>query len=327
METTILLSIILPVYNAELTLETCLHSLEEDLSTGNIELIAVDDGSTDSSYKYIEHFKSRYPEYITLIKQSNGGQGKARNHAIAKAKGMYLGFVDADDAIKSGMFTLMLDTITEQNTDMVICDFTKVFEQGQQETIYFKQVNTHPISPKVHKELLFSCGNSSWNKVFKKDLLLKHKLYFQEGMIYEDLAMIPLLISKCHTISRIPQALYFYAVHADSTTHNSHKKIDDHLKALTILQQKCSSEYNDEILFLALKELFFYTLPRYVTILDKATFHSLFKTSLEYFLTSYPNWKQNPYINALPLMQHIYVSLVLSKNIWVIRIASKYKTF
>ena len=323
----ILLSIILPVYNAEETLNMCLQSLEEDLKQGEIELIAIDDGSTDSSYKKLELFKTLYPNHITVLKQINSGQGRARNSAIEKARGKYLGFVDADDRVSPGMFTTMLNTILEKNTDMVICDFSKTFKNRQEEIVYFNKVNANILSPKEHRYLLFSCGNSAWNKVFKKDILLKHHLSFSEDMIYEDLAMIPVLISKCNSIVRVPVPLYHYAVHEASTTHNSSKKTEDHLKSLEILHQKLSSNFYDEVLFLTLKELFFYALPRYSFILKKNEFHKLFKTSLNFFLTHYPDWKTNSYIRSLPLLQRIYVKTALSNMPFVVKSVSKYKSF
>lgn len=323
----IILSIILPVYNAQETLNMCLQSLKEDLKQGEIELIAIDDGSTDNSWEQLQLFKTFYPNHATVLKQTNSGQGRARNNAIQRARGKYLGFVDADDQVSPGMFTIMLNTIIEKNTDMVICDFTKTFKNSQEEIVYFNKINSNILSPKKHKYLLFSCGNSAWNKIFKKDILLKHHLSFSESMIYEDLAMIPVLISKCNSIVRAPLALYFYSVHEDSTTHNSSKKIEDHLNALAIVHQKLSPDFYNEVLFLTLKELFFYTLPRYSSILKKNEFHQLFKVSLNFFLTHYSDWQTNSYIRSLPLLQRIYVKVVLNNIPFVVKLVSNYKSF
>lgn len=323
----ILLSIILPVYNAEKTLTYCLNSLEKDLQQGNIELVAVDDGSTDTSYEQLLTFKHKYPQTVTILKQKNSGQGNARNHAIRQSKGTYLGFVDADDSVYPEMFTTILTKIYEDQTDMIICDFIKVFENGKKKTVCFNNVNTDPTSVKENKTLLFSCGNSAWNKIIKKEILTVHKLYFAENMIYEDLAVIPLIISKCRTISRLSQPLYYYQLHSVSTTHGDTRKIEDHLQALKILQKELVTDYYDEILFLSVQELFFYTLPRYAFILNSKNFHTLMIHSVNFIITHYPNWKYNLYVMKLPFLQRIYLNLALKKNIWIIKLASKYKAF
>jgi glycosyltransferase involved in cell wall biosynthesis len=323
----ILLSVIIPVYNASHTLAECLQSLHKDLEDRRIEYIIINDGSTDNSVELIEKFKSYYPEQIQILHQKNQGQGKARNHAIYHAQGIYLGFVDADDHIVPGMFTLMLNSILKNNTDMLICDFSKAFENGKQEIVQFNSINTFLSFPKKQKHSIFSSGNSAWNKIFKRSLIVQNNLWFPENMIYEDLAMIPILISKCDTLSRIPKVLYVYHIHQNSTTHNSNKNIDDHLQALNILYQELRGSFYNEVLFLTLKELLFYTLPRYSTILDKDAFQTILSNSVDFFLIHYPDWDKNPYIRSESLIKRIYIFIVLKKSIWIFKLLSKYKTF
>jgi glycosyltransferase involved in cell wall biosynthesis len=321
----IMLSIILPVYNAQETLHSCLHSMEEDLENGQIELIAIDDGSTDGSYHHLELFRSRYPERVILVQQSNGGQGKSRNRAIRRARGVYLGFIDADDSMVPGMFTAMLDAAIRKNADMVICDFVKVYGSDRSETVRFDAVSEEDQSPHESKELLFSCGNSAWNKVVKKEVMLRNNLWFAEGMIYEDLAMIPILISKCENVLRLPMPLYYYTISSASTTHRFDEKVKDHLQALHMLQVELVDDFSDEVLFLTLKELMFYALPRYSLAAGNRVFQNFYTDSIHFFLSTYPQWKKNVYVRRLPLAQRIYLQAALGGASWFVYWISKFR--
>lgn len=99
-------SVIVPVYNTEKYLEECIRSLTEQ-TLFSLELIFVDDGSTDASPKILERYRARDPEHIRVITQKNAGQGKARNVGLAAATGEYVGFVDSDDYVDRRMYAAM----------------------------------------------------------------------------------------------------------------------------------------------------------------------------------------------------------------------------
>lgn len=99
-------SVIVPVYNTEKYLEECIRSLTEQ-TLSSLELIFVDDGSTDASPKILERYRARDPEHIRVITQKNAGQGKARNVGLAAATGEYVGFVDSDDYVDRRMYAAM----------------------------------------------------------------------------------------------------------------------------------------------------------------------------------------------------------------------------
>ena len=99
-------SVIVPVYNTEKYLEECIRSLTEQ-TLSSLELIFVDDGSTDASPKILERYRARDPEHIRVITQKNAGQGKARNVGLAAATGEYVGFVDSDDYVDRRMYAML----------------------------------------------------------------------------------------------------------------------------------------------------------------------------------------------------------------------------
>ncbi|MEG1066587.1 MAG: glycosyltransferase family 2 protein, partial [Erysipelotrichaceae bacterium] len=115
------ISIIIPVYNCESYLEQCLDSVCNQ-TLKDIEVIAVDDGSTDSSFSILERYRDLYPKVLHIYKQSNGGQASARNLALKYATGEFLGFVDSDDWIDKSMYEVMYNKAISTSSDLVICD-------------------------------------------------------------------------------------------------------------------------------------------------------------------------------------------------------------
>ena len=116
------LSVIIPVYNAEKYLEDCLNSVCGQ-SFRNLEIICVDDGSTDSSKAIMERFSIR-DSRVRVYNKTNGGLSSARNYGIERASGVYIAFVDADDIVLPGMYTAMMDAMIRFKLDIVGCTFT-----------------------------------------------------------------------------------------------------------------------------------------------------------------------------------------------------------
>ena len=123
-------SVIVPVYNTEKYLEECIRSLTEQ-TLSSLELIFVDDGSTDASPKILERYRARDPEHIRVITQKNAGQGKARNVGLAAATGEYVGFVDSDDYVDRRMYAAMYTRAGSEELDLVECDFHYLEEDGR----------------------------------------------------------------------------------------------------------------------------------------------------------------------------------------------------
>ena len=116
-----LISIIIPVYNTEKYLERCLNSLIQQ-TVKKIEIILIDDGSTDSSGNICDNYAKNH-ENIKVIHQMNRGQAAARNEGLKIAGGKYIGFVDSDDWVKYDMYETMLEVIENENCDVVECDY------------------------------------------------------------------------------------------------------------------------------------------------------------------------------------------------------------
>lgn len=178
-----LVSVIVPVYNVESYLPKCIDSiLEQTLS--NIEVILINDGSTDNSGNIIDDYAKRDQRIITIHKE-NGGQGSARNEGLKIAKGKYIGFVDADDWIDKDMYEKLTNVAVKENSDLVVCG-RKVFNiQGElkyelnldMEVINIKKNN---LLDYIVEKLFFKHTVVVYNKIYRNDIIRRKNLFFKE---------------------------------------------------------------------------------------------------------------------------------------------------
>lgn len=180
-----LISIILPIYNAEKYIERALKSLINQ-SYKNIEILCIDDGSKDNSYNIIKEFKD---ERIKLFRQENSGPAKARNVGLSNSKGEYIMFCDADDWYEPNMCELMLETIIKQNVDFVICgcnivDTYNTSIRSKEEFNYFKLKFNGYCNIGIYEFLMLN--SMLWNKIFKKKIIDEYNIKFIDGYEHDD---------------------------------------------------------------------------------------------------------------------------------------------
>lgn len=217
-----LISVIVPVYNAEKTLEKCIESILNQ-TYKKIELLLIDDGSTDASLKTCQSYSDRL-ENVTTIHKNNGGQSSARNLGIEKSKGEYIGFVDSDDYIAENMYEKLMNAIKENNADLSLCSYYYMNNDGTE------YINSYTISPIIYEKLdniglLEKLNQENWhffvtpvNRLYKR--VLFNNLLFPEGMKYEDQYLTHHLFYKVHSAVCIPDKLYYYVQTPNSTTRS-----------------------------------------------------------------------------------------------------------
>ena len=115
-------SVIVPVYNQEKRLHRCMDSLVNQ-TLDSIELIVINDGSTDKSLKVLNEYKEKYPKKIKLITRENKGISITRNEGLSIAKGKYVGFVDSDDYVELDMYEKLYNKVEQEKCDIVICNY------------------------------------------------------------------------------------------------------------------------------------------------------------------------------------------------------------
>ena len=160
-ENGIKVSVIVPVYNVEKYIKKCLDSLLGQ-TLKEIEILAVNDGSTDSSSEILNEYASRDSRIIVLNKE-NGGLSDARNYALPHVRGEYIGFIDSDDYVDSEMFRVMYQKAVETDSDIVECNLHHTFDSYED-----TEIGKH-ITDK--KEMIMHGRSVVWNKIYKSTFL------------------------------------------------------------------------------------------------------------------------------------------------------------
>lgn len=207
-------SIIVPVYNTEKYLQQCLTSIINQ-TLCEFEVIVVDDGSKDASPRIIQSYMKKYPNLIYGIFQENKGQSSARNLALRQAKGEYVAFVDSDDFIGPKFLETLYEVASNKCSDMVICNYTKVTESG----VKIKTFEANFTQEGVRIPSYISC-----NRLIRKELLDKYQIYYEEGVICEDIPFILKVEAVAQNVEIISTADYFYRTNPKSTTSSYRRK-------------------------------------------------------------------------------------------------------
>ncbi|NME82447.1 glycosyltransferase [Clostridium sp. SM-530-WT-3G] len=202
-----MISIIVPVYNVENYLGKCIDSIINQ-SFYDIEIILIDDGSTDNSGKICDQYKLK-DNRIKVIHKINGGLSSARNCGLDIAKGEYIGFVDSDDYIDKYMYEKMINNLKENNSDIVICDMNYYLNGTDISNNKFRDFGVLNREDTLLKYLNHSYFKShAQNKLYKKYLF--NNLRFPEGKLFEDVATFYKVIGNSNRISFVNEKLYYY---------------------------------------------------------------------------------------------------------------------
>lgn len=215
MSSTPLISIIVPVYNTEQYLSKCIESIQKQ-TLSNLEIIIVDDGSTDGSLAICRNYAS-YDNRLVVIHKENGGLSSARNAGLDCASAPYVGFVDSDDYIESTMYEHLYQAITKFQADIASCGVYDVFEN---KTRVRSKEDTCFVIPAVQAcEMALEEKKDSTivpNKLFKKELF--STLRFPEGKIMEDDFIFTRLLLQAEQVAILTKPYYYYIHRPNSIT-------------------------------------------------------------------------------------------------------------
>ena len=230
----IAVSVIVPIFNSERYICECINSLRSQILSC-IEIILIDDGSTDSCPRICDNFAKK-DERIVVVHQKNNKQGSARNTGIKLARGEYIAFVDSDDWVGPTFLFDMYQKAIEMDADIVMCDYCRAKSNSE-----IKKIKKSRIDKKLRNEEIFDLKKLKkqpsrhfgfgmavcWNKLFKSSLAKKY-LYFPEGVFFEDSAPVFRTLAMADRIFVINKKLYFYRVsNQESITQtNGEKRFD-----------------------------------------------------------------------------------------------------
>ena len=203
-----IISIIIPVYNTESYLRECLDSVKNQ-SMSEIEIICVDDGSTDSSGAILDEY-ARLDERFVVIHQPNAGQSAARNKGIDISRGKYVCFLDADDWYESECCQTLYETAEKFNNEFVTAAFREI--GGKKQILPLKNSNAVYVDDMDKYCFITHVQFTIWGKLYRKDFIEKHNIRFLEGVCYEDnhFSIKAALCAK--EVRHIPNVLYNYRI-------------------------------------------------------------------------------------------------------------------
>lgn len=230
---TITVSLIIPVYNSETTLDASLASaVNQSLRT--IEIIIINDGSIDNSKTIIQKYAKKYSN-IHVITQKNMGLSVARNAGIKIAKGDYISFLDSDDTLEENALQTMYFEAQKNNLDIVTCNHNYQYEDG-------KLVQNSPYIPSEKNDIFKAILSSSittmaCGRLYKTKLFFENNIYFPDGRIYEDIATIYKLFYFSNKTGAINLGLYNYILRTNSLSSILTSKHVDHM-FINILETK-----------------------------------------------------------------------------------------
>ena len=207
------ISIIVPVYNVATYIRECLGSIQRQTHR-NLEIVLVDDGSSDESGKICDEFSMNDPR-IVCIHQKNGGVSSARNAGLDFATGDYIGFIDPDDYIATDFYTKLYDSLKAEHADLAVSGITHIYENGNiLNPLLSSLISGNPAIYKSKHDILnwIFLGQfnvTAWDKLYRRELWGNAR--FPIGInLGEDMAIIPAICAGAKRVTRVPEAMYYY---------------------------------------------------------------------------------------------------------------------
>lgn len=314
-----MISVIVPIYNTEKYLDKCLKSLIEQ-TIKDIEIICVNDGTTDNSQLIVDKYVKKYPQIIKSYIKENGGLSDARNYGIKKAKGKYIGFVDSDDWVEKNMFEDMLKYAESNNLDIVVCD--TIMEYSDHSEIL--KSNLHYSNDDIRNYII--AYPMACTRIIKKELLTNEYL-FTKGIFYEDLCLTPTFVNKTNKIGFLEKPLYHY-LQRDSSIMNQ-KEFNPKLLDIEVVLNNVSNsftknknieKYFQEIEFLYITHLLRSTTIRFLSY--KNSEEELTKL-IQKMKEKFPDWNKNIYFKQTSFKLKLICWLAYHKKYGIIKLILK----
>ena len=301
------ITVIVPVYNMEKYIERCLKSLLSQ-TLEDIEIIVVNDGSTDKSKEIILDFLESYGNIIYKEKE-NEGVAVARNYGLKAASGEYITFLDPDDYIEKDMYEKMYNKAKEEEeeADLVECDFYWEYPNKKKQDV-----------GKVYlgkKDMLVNVRVMPWNKLIKKSIIQDNNIRFPKGLKYEDVEFTYKLVPYCNKVSFVKKPFVHYMQREDSASYSYNEKVADIFLVLDDVIEYYRSngiyeEYKEELEYVYTRYLLCSSFKRITKIKDKAIKEKLLFETWKNLNEKFPNWKKNKILNKQKSKKNLYIKSI-----------------
>lgn len=256
------LSVVIPAYNAQKFISRCISSaLASDLK--EIEVIAVDDGSTDETKDILSWYENMYPQFFKKIFKENGGAAEARNYGIAESKGHYIAFIDSDDMIRPDAYSTMHDSLQKTGADIAIGRLYKV----DNDKYYVRHTLPLPaykaINPEEYLRLLFTQTYNNvavWNKMYRTKLVQEHPIPL---LSYEDVSWTPYILSWADSLCYVDKVcvewdrkIRSFTLSNELSSRSVELKYQDRLKAVDFFYENGNPQHKEVLAYLKAKRLY-----------------------------------------------------------------------
>lgn len=256
------LSVVIPAYNAQKFISRCISSaLASDLK--EIEVIAVDDGSTDETKDILSWYENMYPQFFKKIFKENGGAAEARNYGITESKGHYIAFIDSDDMIRPDAYSTMYDSLQKTGADIAIGRLYKV----DNDKYYVRHTLPLPaykaINPEEYLRLLFTQTYNNvavWNKMYRTKLVQEHPIPL---LSYEDVSWTPYILSWADSLCYVDKVcvewdrkIRSFTLSNELSSRSVELKYQDRLKAVDFFYENGNPQHKEVLAYLKAKRLY-----------------------------------------------------------------------
>lgn len=304
------LSVIVPCYNGEKFIGRCLESLVNQ-TLQDIEIIVINDGSTDNSQDIIDSYANKYHN-IKAYKIPNSGIADARNFGVSKVETPYFGFLDCDDYTDVTMFEKMYNKAIETNAQVVVSNFYWV--KGKKK----KLEKEGPYN--TGKDMLIHLFAVLWNKIYDTAFVRSTNIRFPSGNRYEDAYFLYCLAPNIERIAFVDEAFVHYVQHDNSITHNNNEEVKNMITIFdNILNYYAHTnrydEYHDELEYLHIKFFLGNSFLRSARIDDKQDRDYTIQLGWNMLNDEFPDWHHNHYLKELPGLKNLYFRMVYDWNV------------
>ena len=288
-------SVVVPVYNTEKYLKKCLTSLVNQ-SLKEIEIIVVNDGTKDNSQKIIDNFAKKHSNIKSYIKE-NGGLSSARNYGIKKAKGEYIAFLDSDDYVEENMYELLYNKAKSENFDIAVCNINYIYDNYSKKA-FSNLLSDIKLKQQV-KESMINIYPAVWNKIYKKELF-NNKIYFKEGIWYEDVEFLYRLYPYIDTIGVIDNYLVNYVQRDGAITKTFDMRVFNYIDNWNgILEyykkNKKYDEYKKQLEYCYVRYLYATFINVASNFSDKELYKKAVLDAIENVKQNFPRYRRNKY--------------------------------
>ena len=204
-------SVVVPIFDVESYLEPCLASLAAQ-TVRDLEVVMVDDGSTDASARIAAGFAARDRRF-RLIRQPNGGLGSARNTGVGAAGGEFLAFVDSDDLVPPNAYELLLGALDRSGSDFASGNVHRLTAGVQEQALFLQRTFVQPRqATHVTRQRTLLADRTAWNKLWRRSFWDEHGLRFPEGVVHEDIPVTLPAHFRARSVDVVSAPVYLWRI-------------------------------------------------------------------------------------------------------------------